>query len=202
MGKLVEAAKANHLLDHLPAQGVVALGEYAKNLDTMCGGGKNAYAGSVQSSAPAATPHKPATPTAQPQAAAASIFTPDGSGSIPVFNKQLTSLLGAPQTVVGNFDCSFNKLTSLQGAPASVGGSFNCRANNLTSLQGAPSKVGGRLYILGVGNSKVTAQDVADYEAYLKNPDAAHTDKTGHYAPYGVDAQGNAYTSPQKGGQQ
>jgi len=55
----------------------------------------------------------------------------------------LTSLAGAPQTVVGSFYCDENLLTSLVGAPQTVAGGFNCDHNLLTSLEGAPQKVGG-----------------------------------------------------------
>jgi hypothetical protein len=55
----------------------------------------------------------------------------------------LTSLKGAPKKVVGNFDCSNCKLTSLEGAPEEVWGDFLCHSNNLTTLVGAPEYVGG-----------------------------------------------------------
>ena len=41
----------------------------------------------------------------------------------------LTTLEGAPMTVIGNFDCSENKLESLKGAPQKVGGDFYCKYN-------------------------------------------------------------------------
>ena len=56
----------------------------------------------------------------------------------------LTSLVGAPQTVGGDFSCNENKLMTLEGAPQTVGGSFFCLINKLTSLAGAPGTVGGR----------------------------------------------------------
>ena len=55
----------------------------------------------------------------------------------------LKSLVGAPQTVGGDFSCNENKLMSLEGAPQTVGGSFFCLINKLTSLAGAPGTVGG-----------------------------------------------------------
>ena len=64
-------------------------------------------------------------------------------GDLHVGGKKLTSLQGAPSSVSGGFDCTFNKLTTLEGAPSSVGGGFSCANNKLTSLQGAPSSVGG-----------------------------------------------------------
>jgi hypothetical protein len=62
------------------------------------------------------------------------------------FHNKLTSLDGAPGSVVGNFDCSFNQLTTLEGAPVHVGGSFNCTRNKLTSLSGSPKSVGAYFY--------------------------------------------------------
>ena len=61
-------------------------------------------------------------------------------------NNQLTSLLGAPQTVDGGFYCHNNQLTSLLGAPQTVGNSFYCHKNQLASLEGAPQTVGGDFY--------------------------------------------------------
>jgi hypothetical protein len=56
---------------------------------------------------------------------------------------QLTTLVGAPQTVEGGFDCSTNKLTTLIGAPQTVKGRFWCYNNHLTTLVGAPQTVEG-----------------------------------------------------------
>ena len=58
-------------------------------------------------------------------------------------HNQLTTLVGAPQTVGGSFDCDYNQLTSLVGAPQSVGSYFNCSDNQLTTLEGAPQSVDG-----------------------------------------------------------
>ena len=57
-------------------------------------------------------------------------------------DNQLTSLVGAPQTVNGDFWCGANQLTSLVGAPQTINGDFSCRDNQLTSLEGAPQSVG------------------------------------------------------------
>jgi hypothetical protein len=65
------------------------------------------------------------------------------SGNFDCSHNQLTSLVGAPQSVGGYFDCGYNKLTSLIGAPQSVGGYFSCHRNQLTSLVGSPQSVGG-----------------------------------------------------------
>ena len=56
-------------------------------------------------------------------------------------NNQLTSLEGAPQTVGRSFNCNNNQLTTLVGAPQTVGGSFDCSSNQLTTLVGAPQTV-------------------------------------------------------------
>jgi hypothetical protein len=56
---------------------------------------------------------------------------------------ELTTLVGAPQTVGGNFNCSNNELTILEGAPRTVGGNFWCNDNQLTTLEGAPQTVEG-----------------------------------------------------------
>jgi hypothetical protein len=56
---------------------------------------------------------------------------------------QLTTLIGAPESVGGDFYCVNNKLTTLEGGPKSVGVTFNCNSNQLTTLSGAPESVGG-----------------------------------------------------------
>src|SRR3990167_2174291 len=55
----------------------------------------------------------------------------------------LTSLIGAPESVGKSFYCRNNKLTSLAGAPKSVGRNFGCDDNYLTTLFRAPESVGG-----------------------------------------------------------
>jgi hypothetical protein len=66
-------------------------------------------------------------------------------GSFFCYGNRLTSLVGAPQTMDGNFWCQSNQLTTLVGAPQTVGISFWCHQNQLTSLVGAPQTVGGNL---------------------------------------------------------
>jgi hypothetical protein len=65
------------------------------------------------------------------------------------YNPQLESLTGAPQSVGGSFQCINNKLKSLTGAPQSVGGDFDCGNNKLLSLTGAPRVVGGQFSCWG-----------------------------------------------------
>jgi hypothetical protein len=62
------------------------------------------------------------------------------------YNTEITSLEGAPRSVGGNFYCNDTKITSLVGAPQSVGGDFSCYNTNITSLVGAPQSVGGSFY--------------------------------------------------------
>ena len=68
------------------------------------------------------------------------------SGWFSCGGNQLTSLIGAPESVGGEFDCSDNQLKSLAGAPHSVGGDFRCTDNPLTSLAGAPLSIGGEFW--------------------------------------------------------
>ena len=60
-------------------------------------------------------------------------------------NPELESLLGAPHTVGGNFNCRLcTKITSLKGSPKTVGKNFNCTAcHSLTDLEGSPEEVRG-----------------------------------------------------------
>jgi len=55
----------------------------------------------------------------------------------------LSSLVGCPQKVGGDFNCTDNKLTSLYGAPKEVGGHFFCGHNHLSSLEFSPHSVAG-----------------------------------------------------------
>ena len=70
-------------------------------------------------------------------------FKPDSSDNYLYSRQKLTSLVGAPERVDGDFYCGGNMLTSLKGAPESVDGNFNCSRNSLTTLKGAPKRVGG-----------------------------------------------------------
>jgi hypothetical protein len=69
------------------------------------------------------------------------------TGYFNCYENELTSLVGAPQSVGKDFYCSYNQLTSLKGAPQSVEKDFICHHNRLTSLVGAPQSVGGLFYI-------------------------------------------------------
>ena len=64
-------------------------------------------------------------------------------GDFSCHNNQLTTLEGAPQSVGGNFSCWNNQLTTLEHSPQSVVGGFECFSNQLTTLEGAPQSVGG-----------------------------------------------------------
>ena len=58
-------------------------------------------------------------------------------------NNSLTTLLGSPYTVNGDFDCSINQLSSLSYAPVHVASDFDCSWNDISSLHGAPKTVYG-----------------------------------------------------------
>jgi len=75
-------------------------------------------------------------------------FTLDGRklvvpGDLLLMRCGLTSLLGCPQHVQGNFICTYNKLETLEGAPQQVGGHFICYRNQLKTLRGAPQQIDG-----------------------------------------------------------
>ena len=53
------------------------------------------------------------------------------------------SLIGAPNIIRGNFNCSFNLIKSLKGAPSTVVGNFDCSNNVLQDLKYAPKTVTG-----------------------------------------------------------
>ena len=68
----------------------------------------------------------------------------------------LTTLLGCPTRVYGDFLCSCNNLVNLEHAPALCDGDFLCSINKLTSLHGLPRSINGRLY---VNNNNLTNLD-------------------------------------------
>lgn len=75
------------------------------------------------------------------------------TGRFYCYNNKLTSLVGAPHTVGGEFNCFNNRnLTSLTGGPTTVGGEYNCAISGLTDLVGSPDKVGG----FNCSNNKLT----------------------------------------------
>jgi hypothetical protein len=58
--------------------------------------------------------------------------------------KKMSSLIGSPKKVNGDYVCESNtKLKSLEGAPKEVGGNFICFETKITSLRGSPVHVGG-----------------------------------------------------------
>lgn len=54
---------------------------------------------------------------------------------------ELTSLIGTPKTVQGDFRCNNNKLISLENGPLLVKCDYDCSSNQITSLQGSPERV-------------------------------------------------------------
>jgi len=53
-------------------------------------------------------------------------------------SRQLNSMAGCPQIVLGNFYFSGNNATDLIGGPEKVLGDYSCYSNPLTSLDGLP----------------------------------------------------------------
>lgn len=66
-------------------------------------------------------------------------------------NKQVNSLRGCPETVGGDFFCSFNGLTSLEYSPTEVRGRYNCNLNPLKSLEGCTQNIGSDFFCNGTG---------------------------------------------------
>lgn len=57
-------------------------------------------------------------------------------------SNELTSLVGSPAIVNGEFNCSWNFLETLEGAPRRVG-AFLCQFNLIQNLKGSPEQVEG-----------------------------------------------------------
>ena len=72
---------------------------------------------------------------------------------------QLNSLEGAPEVVLGKFDCRYCLgLKSLEGAPKQIGGDFICYGcGNFESLKGLPDKIAGDIDCHNCGNMKTLA---------------------------------------------
>ena len=87
-------------------------------------------------------------------------------GNFSCRDNQLTSLIGAPQTVDGGFNCVSNQLTSLVDAPQTVGGYFGCSFNQLTSLEGAPQTVGEGFFC---GSNPVSERTLESIFSLMKN---------------------------------
>jgi hypothetical protein len=66
-------------------------------------------------------------------------------GTVDYYGKSLTSLIGTPEYVSGDFSIDHNPITSMTGGPKEVGGHYYCRKTNISSLTGAPLKIGGCL---------------------------------------------------------
>ena len=58
----------------------------------------------------------------------------------------LTTLLGVPDCVPGDFDCSFNFIETLKDGPTIVYGKYDCAGNCLTNLVGAPLIIAGDFF--------------------------------------------------------
>jgi len=67
------------------------------------------------------------------------------------FNKKLTSLVGSPFIVTGDYVCSRNDIKTLIGSPNEIRYDFDFSMNEeLTSLEGSPTKVGGDVNCRGI----------------------------------------------------
>lgn len=65
-------------------------------------------------------------------------------GNFIITNSGISSLMGCPMRVLGDFVCVNNKnLQSLMGAPIAVGGDFNIFGCNLSDLGGFPREIVG-----------------------------------------------------------
>jgi hypothetical protein len=70
------------------------------------------------------------------------------NGDMTAINKNLTSLEGCPEVIVGGFNVDENQsLTSLLGGPREVSSYYSAERCGLTSLDGLPGKIGGFLSI-------------------------------------------------------
>ena len=76
------------------------------------------------------------------------------------WNNNLKSLDGAPETVNGDFSCSWNKLKSLKYTPGIINGSFWCYANKLITLEGLNlDGITGKIYVYDNPDLKLTEKE-------------------------------------------
>ena len=67
-------------------------------------------------------------------------------GDFDISSKILTSLVSCPQHITGDFICSNNDdLSSLVGGPTKVDGNYYCNGMGLTDMTGCATYIGGRL---------------------------------------------------------
>ena len=89
----------------------------------------------------------------------------DVDGDFDCSSKSLTDLKGIKfGEVSGVFYCRNNRLTSLEGAPQSVVRDFSCSNNQLTSLEGAPQTV----RIFYCNDNPVSEETLASIFALMK----------------------------------
>lgn len=67
----------------------------------------------------------------------------NSSNNLDRSNNSISSLLGGPTWVGGDFNVNMTKIKSLKYAPKYVGGGFYCSNTLITSLEGCPVKIGG-----------------------------------------------------------
>ena len=75
----------------------------------------------------------------------------------------LPSLVGGPETVVGDYVCSGNKLKTPKGAARVVGGNFHGEENEFVSLEGGPKTVGRGYYIADQKKEEFVEDDVKEF---------------------------------------
>lgn len=71
-----------------------------------------------------------------------------------ICGKLTESLIGSPEEVNGDFDCSDTKITTLKGAPKKVNGDFKCYSTSITDFNHFPKEIGGGVYC---GSNNVTS---------------------------------------------
>ena len=67
-------------------------------------------------------------------------------GDLDISSNKLTSLVGCPNHITGDFIYRYTDLTSLIGGPQRVDGNYDCTDNNLKSFDGCASHIGCDLY--------------------------------------------------------
>ena len=96
---------------------------------------------------------------------------------IACYNMDLIEIISIPNNC-NELYCDNNQLSSLLGCPSYVGGDFNCDNNKLTTLEGGPNEIGYDFYCSGnpisnvynIFNDYKEYQDSLDYN-YLRGTD-------------------------------
>ena len=76
-------------------------------------------------------------------------------GDLELDKRELTSLIGCPEHITGDFYCGSNYyMGSLVGGPQKVDGDYNCYGAGLTDLVGCASHIGA---VLSCGGNAITS---------------------------------------------